>query len=108
MSAIKKLGEGVVDILNMRVQTYTGTLKAQIESANGSVQDWGQLLENAKTAGEVSLAMDTSMDIDGDTTQFIADGLAEDIKQAHVDAVEGAREYRAGIIEAFADLLGMK
>ena len=42
------------------------------------------------------------------TTINIDDGLAEDLKEAHLDAVEGAREYRAGMIDAFADLLGIK
>lgn len=107
MSAIKKLGEGVVDILSMRVQTFTGTLRAQVDGASGNIQDWSALLDQAKAAGEVNLAMDTNMAIDGDTTLFIADGVPEDVKDAHLEAVEGAREYRAGIVEAFADLLGM-
>jgi hypothetical protein len=108
MSAIKKLADGIVDIANMRVQTFTGTLTAQIDGAQGNIQDWNLLLEQAKNKGEVSLAMDTSMDIDGDTLLFIADGLSADVKAMHTNAVEGARAYRSGIVEAFADLLGMK
>ncbi len=108
MGAIMKLGEQVVDLAEMRVQTFTGDLKAEIDSAGGSIADWGGLLDKAKASGEVRLAMDTAMEIDGDTTLFIADGLPPDIKQAHDNAVTGAREYRQGIIDAFADLLGIK
>lgn len=108
MSAIQKLADGIVDIAEMRVQTFTGKLTAQIDAAGGTIEDWNALLDKAKTTGEVSLAMDTSMKIDGDTLLFIADGLSADVKAMHTNAVEGARAYRSGIIEAFADLLGMK
>jgi hypothetical protein len=108
MSAIKKLAEEIVDLAEMRVQTFTGNLTAIIDAEGGDIADWGALLDKAKSKGEVRLAMDTAMKIDGDTNLFIADGLADDIKDAHLDAVEGAREYRAGMIDAFADLLGIK
>lgn len=108
MSAIKKLKDGIVDLAQMRVQTFTGNLTATIDAEGGSIADWEALLDKAKNSGEVRLAMDTAMEIDGDTVLFIADGLAPDITDAHVDAVEGAREYRAGMIDAFADLLGIK
>ncbi len=107
MSAIKRLKDEIVDLAEMRVQTFTGNLTAQVEGAGGNIQDWGTLLDSAKSSGQVRLAMDTQMKIDGDTLLFIADGVPEDVKDAHLDAVEGAREYRAGMIEAFADLLGL-
>ncbi|MEO1084296.1 MAG: hypothetical protein AAFY88_08640 [Acidobacteriota bacterium] len=97
-----------MDLAEMRVQTFTGDLSASIDAANGNISDWDELLKNAKSSGTVRLALDTSMKIDGDTTLFIGDGVAADVKESHTNAVEGARAYRKGMIDAFADLLGIR
>ncbi|MEM1182120.1 MAG: hypothetical protein AAGM22_27475, partial [Acidobacteriota bacterium] len=84
MGALAKLKDAAIDLAEMRVQTFTGNLSAEIDAAGGNISDWEALLDKAKASGTVRLAMDTKMEIDGDTTLFIGDGVADDVKQSHL------------------------
>jgi hypothetical protein len=105
-SVIKKLEKGAMDLAELEVFTLTGTITALI--SNEGKMDWSNLLKTAKTTGTIELVAATNIQIDGDTTLFVATGASEELKQAHLDATAAAQQYRQGLVQAFADLLGIK
>lgn len=111
MGVFKKLGEGIADLSQLQVQTFTGEIKSTIQATDsGNVLDWQKLIEEAKsdTAGSISLAAATNVKFDGDSDQFIADSASDRTLQAHSDAVDAARQVRQGLVETFQDLLGIE
>jgi len=105
-SALVKLKDAALDLTDLQVLTFTGTVEAVV-SANGAM-DWGKLLKEAKTSGAIELVAATKIEIDGDTTLFVARTAPDALKQAHLDATAAAQQYRQGLVQAFASLLGIK
>jgi hypothetical protein len=105
-SALVKLKDAALDLTELQVLTFTGTVEAVVKT--DGAMDWSKLLKEAKTAGAIELVAATKIEIDGDTTLFVAKGAPDALKQAHLDATAAAQQYRQGLVQAFADLLGIK
>jgi hypothetical protein len=103
---IKKLAEGAMDLTELEVLTFEGQLTAIVDNEN--LIEWDKLLEKAKTVGEVNLVAATQFKIDGDTLFFVAPDVPESLRRAHIEATAAAQQYRQGLVEAFADLLGIR
>lgn len=110
MSGIfKKIENAVTDLANLNVQTFTGNIKAKVEGAKGkSIKELGAILAEAAKQGELSLAMSTRVELDGDTLLFIGDGATETAVRAHHEAVKAAQEYRSALLDAFGDVIGLR
>jgi hypothetical protein len=106
---LAKLEKGVLDLAELEVLTFTGELTAVVNDQDAI--NWEELLKKAKTEGEVALVAATLIKIDGDTLLFFASEASahyEALKQSHLEATRAAQQYRQGLVEAFADLLGIK
>ena len=111
---LKTLGDTIVDALKdvaqLEVLTFEGELKAIVKKEDDkNLIDWTALLEKAEAVeGQVSLVAATQIEIDGDTKLFVARDAPEALKKAHLEATAAAQEYRRGLVDAFADLLGLR
>ena len=106
-----ELAEGIADLSQLQVQTYTGNIVAHIKDGEGgaSIINWQELLTtSAKEDGDVSLVAATKVNLDGDTELFIAANAPTNLLEAHNDAVAAAQQLRQGLVEAFADVLGIR
>lgn len=108
-NAFKKLKEGIEDLSELEVQTYTGTVSATInEQAKDNIIDWVQLFKDAEAEGKVVLAAATKIKADGDTYNFITDAeVPTSVLEAHQTAVEAGNQVRENIIDLFSDLIGI-
>ena len=84
MSVFKKLGEGIADLSELNVQTFSGDITTVIDSGSGgNVIDWTKLLNDAKTSGKVRLIASARIKFDGDSDTFFAEDIASDLKAAY-------------------------
>jgi hypothetical protein len=108
MGVFKKLGEGIADLSELNVQTFTGDITSVInQGASGSVIDWTKLLKNARTTGKVKLVASAKIKFDGDSDTYFAEDIPSTMLNAHLTAVEAGQNVREGLIEMFKDLLGI-
>ena len=106
MGIFKEIKDGIGDLAELEVQTFTGSVTTAIHGGAGSALDWTKLIaESKKSTGAVSLAASTTVKIDGDTRLFFGDDLTADLLKAHRDAVDAAVQYRAGLLEMLKDAL---
>ena len=109
MSVFKKLGEGVADLSELNVNTFTGGIGGVVDKASeGSVLDWDKLLADAKASGKVKLVAAVKIKFDGDSDSYYANDIAKDMLDAHLAAVEAGQKIRAGLVEMFKDVLDLK
>jgi hypothetical protein len=105
----KKLENVVADVATLNVQTFTGDFTALVEGARGkSIEELNQIIAGATKTGTLSLAMSTRVELDGDTLHFIGNGATETAVRAHHEAVRAAQEYRAALLQAFGDVIGIR
>ena len=92
MAVFRKLKDGIGDLSQLQVQTFTGDLTAFIDDGpefddvnepKKTLIKWQDLLKEAKNKGEVSLVAATKVNIDGDTELFISDTASSTILDAH-------------------------
>jgi hypothetical protein len=109
MSVFKKLKEGIADLSELNVQTFTGNINSVIDQTQSeSIIDWTKLLENARTSGEVKLMASSKIKFDGDSDTFFADEISSEILEAHMAAIEGGRKVREGLVAMFKGALGLE
>ena len=110
MSVFKKLGEGVADLSELNVNTFTGDISGVVvdEASKGSVLDWGKLIAAAKASGNVKLIAAVKIKFDGDSDSYYATDIPKDMLDAHVAAVEAGQKIREGLVEMFKDALDLK
>ena len=109
MGVFKKLGEGIADLSELNVQTFSGDLTSVIDkSASGSVIDWTKLLKDAKTTGKVKLVASAKIKFDGDSDTFFAEDISPDMLDAHLVAIEAGQKVREGLLSMFKDILNIK
>ena len=109
MSVFKKLGQGIADLSELNVQTFSGDLTSVIDkSTSGSVIDWTKLLKDAKTTGKVKLVASAKIKFDGDSDSFFAEDIPPDMLDAHLVAIEAGPKVREGLISMFKDILDIK
>ena len=97
MSVFRKLGEGIADLTELQVQTFTGTLSADIVAADDSkesILDWTKVTQSAKASGQIKLAASAKMKFDGDTDLYFDQGLTQDLLEAHLQAIQAAQKVR--------------
>lgn len=105
-SALQALNNAVTDLTSLHVQTFTGTVTADVE--NKSFADIRQLVKDAKTNGEVKLVAETLAQFDGDSYNFVKEDLASVppiALEVHQNAVKSGVETRMGLLTLFKDLL---
>ncbi len=109
MSIFKKLGEGIADLSELNVQTFSGSITGVIDSsASGNVLDWVKLVKDAsKAAGSVKLMASARIKFDGDSDVFFAEDISDVMMTAHLTAVEAGQKVREGLISMFKDLIGI-
>lgn len=109
MGVFKKLGEGIADLSELNVQTFTGDLTAVIDKpTSGNMIDWTKLLKEAKTTGKVKLVASARIKFDGDSDTYFAEDISSDILDAHLVAVEAGQKVREGLLNIFKDILNIK
>lgn len=108
MSVFKKLGEGIADLSELNVQTFSGDITSVIDkSTGGNVIDWTKLLKDAKTSGKVRLIASAKIKFDGDSDTYFAEDIPPEMLEAHLTAVEAGQNVREGLIAMFKDVLGI-
>jgi len=108
MGVFKKLGEGIADLSELNVQTFTGDLTSVIDKPDtDSVIDWTKLLKEAKTTGKVKLVASAKIKFDGDSDTFFAEDIPSDMLEAHLVAVEAGQKVREGLLNMFKELLNI-
>lgn len=103
--AIKKLADGIVDLSELEVTTYTGRLEAVVDGASGRIR-WEDIRPGS---GKVVLAAATLVRPNLDTVNFRATevegaNLAA-LFELHVAAVESARNGRMALLKMFSGML---
>ena len=106
-NVFKKLGEGIADVSELHVQTFTGSLTAVVDTDQGSLIAWDTVLDAARNQGEVTLVAATKVNFDGDTILFVATDASPTMLAVHQEAVLAAQEVRQGLVEAFRGVLGL-
>ncbi len=106
---IESIGSAAGDLSTLTVETYTGTVTADIKGAEGEgTIDFDKLINVAKDEadGSVSLKLASKYFVDGDAILFVADGeISEDLRLAHDSAVNAGQLVRADLMELFSDTL---
>ena len=109
MGVFKKLGEGIADLSELNVQTFSGDLTSVIDKgAGGSVIDWTKLLKDAKTTGKVKLIASAKIKFDGDSDTYFTEDISPDMLDAHLVAVEAGQKVREGLLSMFKDILNIR
>lgn len=108
--ALKALNNAVEDLTSLHVQTFTGTMTTQIESAK-SFKEVKTLIEtekNNKTDATIELVAETYAQFDGDSYNFVKKDL-ENVPslalETHKNAVAAGIETRMGLLKLFKDLI---
>lgn len=110
MSVFKKLEEGIVDLSELSVQTFTGTLKSVVNDTTTTkgVVDWEKLMAEAKSSGDVILVASTKIELDGDASTYYESDAPTNLIKAHNETVTAAQTYRQGLLSLFKAELGIK
>lgn len=106
---IKSVGDAVGDLSSLTVETYTGSITADIKGADGKgTIDFDKLITVAKddANGTVNLKLASKYLVDGDAVLFVADGeIPDDLRSAHDNAVTAGQQVRSDIMDLFSDTL---
>lgn len=104
---VSNLKDAVGDLSSLSVETYTGTIDADIVAGDGEgIIDWTKLVTKAKAGagGNVHLKLASKFNFDGDATLFIAEGeMPADVREAHDSAVLAGQNVRADLMELLSD-----
>jgi hypothetical protein len=97
--AFKSIGDGIGDLSELSVRTFTGTITAN--AANASIE---KILGAGAAAANLKVVALTSMKIDGDIDQFISSDvdLKDSLLTAHSSAVQAAQRSRQAIVDMFS------
>jgi hypothetical protein len=101
-SIFKEIGQGIIDLSELNVQTFSGNLQSVVaDGTSASVINWEKLISEAKSSGTVNLVASTKIELDGDSNTFYESGITQDMTTAHNAAVKAAHDYRLGLINLF-------
>lgn len=105
--AIKKVGEAIEDLSELRVQTVIGDVTAVVKSKK--LSDLENLLKpagNDASKAKLHLVLDTTIKFDGDSLNFIdVDISTPDLVALHKEAITAGLRHRQGLVEMFKGLL---
>jgi hypothetical protein len=108
MGVFTKLGEGIGDLAQLNVRTFTGDITGMLPAAgkktgnaaaNAASYDFDGLLKAALPKGTIKLVAVSRIMIDGDADHLFAPDITPEMKQMHLDAVEAGQEFRLGLLE---------
>lgn len=102
--AFSKLRDGLKDLSQLEVRTFTGDISAQIKGHTGKL-DVGTIVDSEVKKGTVKLKLYTRLDADGDSDHFFDSGPIDPvIVESHASAFEMGQEIRRSYLELFGDL----
>jgi hypothetical protein len=108
-AAFEKLGDTVADLSSLEVLSFTGELKAVVNTAagDGDLINWEKLITEAKKeSGKVELLIASKFNIDGDATLFTSKSEIDDsIRAAHSEAVTAGQQVRKDLMELFKSVI---
>lgn len=100
--ALKKLADGVADLSNLEVTTYTGKLEQVVDTNTGLIK-WEEL---KPTNGQLVLAAATLVRPNLNTVNFRAQEIEHGDQKAlldlHTAAVDSARTGRMALLKLFS------
>ncbi|GAA0355104.1 hypothetical protein GCM10009092_19220 [Bowmanella denitrificans] len=101
-SALKSIGNGIKDLSQLNVRTYTGNIDAQISGENAE-----EMLNLARQNGQLKLVGLTTINLDGDVNQFISSDqeINEKLHNAHQSAVQASQRSREVTFNLFASAI---
>ncbi|MFC0878441.1 hypothetical protein ACE01N_17740 [Saccharicrinis sp. FJH2] len=107
--ALKKLDDAVKDLTSLHVQTFTGQIETNVDSAT-SFDDIKKLInaEADKTDGKIKLVAESLAQFDGDSYNFVRedlDNVPPLALEVHKNAVKAGIETRLGLLNLFKDLI---
>lgn len=106
--ALESLKEVVCDLTSLEVQTYTGDLKAVVDTSQ-QLTDFEGILNKVKSSGTLKLVYVTKINFDGDGIVLVPETSPPDhIQEAHNAAVKAGHEVRLGLLTLFSDITGLK
>jgi hypothetical protein len=103
--AFEDLKDAACDLTSLDVQSFTGTLKAEVHGGEGgNIIDWEKLVADAGPDGGIKLVLASHFKFDGDATLYTAEGqIPADIRAAHADAIQAGQQIRKDLFEFFSD-----
>ena len=105
--ALQKLDDAVTDLTSLHVQTFSGTLTAEIDR-NQDFDTLRNAISNAAAEGsEVTLVAESMLKFDGDSYNFVAEEAPPNLMTVHDEAVRSGLDARQSIIELFKDAIGV-
>ncbi len=104
-----KISENISDMLELEVNTFTGSITAEIDQPEGEdkkkLRGWNDILDTAEKGGNIQMAFGTRMKADGDQDLFFSDEAPQRVYEAHKAAVEAGIQWRQGIFQFVAQFL---
>lgn len=95
--AMSKLGEAVGDLTSLHVKTYSGVVDLRVSADAAKVKTLEDIINAGD--GKVNLVLETLINFDGDSFNFVADNATSEQKIAHKDAIEAGIKTRQAIVE---------
>jgi hypothetical protein len=103
--ALKKFTDGITDLANLEVTTYTGKLEQVVDATTGQIK-WDEFKPNS---GKLVLVAATLVRADYDTVNFRAaevdHGDIQALFQLHQASVESSQNGRLALTKIFSGLL---
>ena len=96
---IKKIVDAVKDMAELNVQTYTGTIKAELRG-----KPLAAIMADSVADGTLETVALTTIRPDGDVDQFISnsESVTEELRKSHFSAVDAGLASRKAVLEFFA------
>ena len=97
-----KIADGVKDIAELNVRTFTGSISSITEDQKPS-----EMLAGLFTSGDIKVVGLSIMKIDGDIDQFFSDGeeATAELKDLHMKAVDAGAKSRATAFNLFSSAI---
>lgn len=103
--ALQKFTDGIVDLTNLEVTTYTGKLEQAVDATTGQI-NWDEF---KPSSGKLVLAAATLVRPNLNTVNFraaeVEQGDLQTLLELHTAAVESARNGRMALLKMFAGLV---
>lgn len=96
-SAVKTIGDGIKDLSQLNVVTFTGQVAADV---GGTAEE---AIAGARVSGNAKLVGATTINLDGDVSQFITNDpdIGEKLHAAHFNAVSAGQSSRNSALDMF-------
>lgn len=101
-SLMDKIVAGVQDFTTTTVNSYTGDIHGMLkDDASGKIDFKKLFKESDKAGSSIKLVMSSEYSLDGDANLYrdSSEELRPDIKAAHDEAVQTAREMKADLFK---------